>query len=309
MATYRNLGLFLVLAVVWGVAYTAIKVGLEFFPPVTYAAIRYDVAAVCMLAYVSYVTEYWRPKDAKDLTVTLIGGVLVIGAYNAFLFVGEQFVSSAVAAIIIGLNPVLTTGFSRVLLPDERLTPVGVFGLLLSLGGVVVIAQPDPANVLSDGVIGQGLVLVAALSIALGSVLIRRIEHGIQTEGMVAWSTLWGALLLHVVGFGLPSESLSQIEWTTTAVFSLLYLAILASAFGYFLYFILLDRLGPIEINLVSYAAAGFAAISGWFLLNETLSMASVIGFVAIFSGFVIVKRRAIREKLATRQPIRTLHE
>lgn len=262
-----------------------------------------------MLAYVYYMVDYWRPKDTNDLKVTLIGGVLVIGAYNAFLFVGEQVVSSAVAAIIIGLNPVLTTGFSRVLLPDERLTLFGVFGLLLSLGGVVIIAQPDPANVLTDNVIGQGLVLLAALSIALGSVLIRRIEHGIPTEGMVAWSTLWGALLLHVVGFGLPSESLSQIQWTGPAVFSLLYLAVLASAFGYFVYFLLLDRLGPIEINLVSYAAAGFAAISGWFLLNEILSITSVIGFVAIFSGFVIVKRRAIREKLATRKTIQTPHE
>ncbi|MFB6361417.1 MAG: EamA family transporter, partial [Halobacteriales archaeon] len=58
MSRYRNLALFLLLALVWGSAFTAIKAGLEFFPPVLFAAIRYDLAGVLMLAYAWNATEH-----------------------------------------------------------------------------------------------------------------------------------------------------------------------------------------------------------------------------------------------------------
>lgn len=78
----------------------------------------------------------------------------------------------------------------------------------------------------------------------------------------------------------------------------LFYLAVVAGAGGFLLYFVLLDCLGSIEINLVDYVLPVFAALSGWLALNETLHVATFIGFGAIFSGFVLVKRRAIRTEL-----------
>ena len=83
------------------------------------------------------------------------------------------------------------------------------------------------------------------------------------------------------------------------ALSAILYLAVFASAIGYFIYFDLLDRLGAIEINLVSYAAPVFAAVSGWLVLDETLDLLSVVGFFGIFGGFLLLKRDAIREELS----------
>jgi len=65
---YRNLVLFVALAVAWGSAFTAIKAGLEFFPPVLFAAFRYDAAGVLMLAYAAYTTNQWRPKSRQGGT-------------------------------------------------------------------------------------------------------------------------------------------------------------------------------------------------------------------------------------------------
>jgi drug/metabolite transporter (DMT)-like permease len=296
---YRNLALFLFLAAVWGSAFMAIKAGLAYFPPVLFAAVRYDIAGAIMLAYAFYAVDDPFPRGRTQWAVVAVGSLLLIAGYHALLFVGETdpAVTSAAAAVIVSLSPVLTTGFARLFLPGERLTTVGVAGLVLGLVGVVVLTQPDPSDLLGDGAVAKLLVFAAAAAFALGSVLTRRLDSDISIETMEAWSMVGGALVLHLVSVGL-GESFASVVWTTESIAALVYLSVAASAVGFLVYFDLLDRLGPIEINLVSYVAPVFAALSGWVFLAELPTVYTVVGFALIFAGFVLVKHRTIRDEL-----------
>ncbi len=295
---FRNALLFVVLAVAWGSAFTAIKAGLEFFPPVLFAAFRYDLAGLLILGYAVYATDRWRPRTREEWVLVGIGGSLMIAAYHAFLFVGEQGTTSAAAAIIVSLSPILTTGFARAFLPDERLTLVGTVGLLVGFVGVGVLSNPDPGNLLNARTVSLFLVFLAAASFALGSVLTRRVNGELPIETMEAWSMLVGAALMHAASLGL-AESIGEVRWTTEAVVALLYLVVVASALGFLIYFELLDRLGPIEINLVSYAAPVVAAVTGLAVLGETPTVHTVAGFLLILVGFVLLKRQAIRTEFS----------
>lgn len=299
MSRYRNLALFLVLAAIWGSAFMAIKAGLAYFPPVLFAAVRYDVAGVLMLAYAAWAADDPRPRTLGQWTLVAVGATLLIAGYHALLFLGESdpAVTSAAAAVIVSLSPVLTTGFARVFLPDERLTVVGVVGLCLGLLGVVVLARPDPGAILAGGVVAKLLVFGAATSFALGSVLTRWIDATLPIETMEAWSMLGGALLMHAISVAL-GESVGDVTVAAEGLLALAYLALVASALGFLIYFDLLERLGAVEINLVSYVAPVFAALAGWVFLREDLSVATVGGFALIFVGFLLVKRRAIRAEL-----------
>jgi drug/metabolite transporter (DMT)-like permease len=299
---YRNVSLFLLLAAVWGSAFVAIKTGVEDIPPVLFAALRYDIAGVIMLAYAAYAVDRWFPRGRAEWLEVGIGGVFMIAAYHALLFVGEAGpVSGAAAAVLVALSPVLTTGFSRLFLPDEPVTPSTWFGMLTAFIGVAVLVQPDPNDLFSTAVVSKLLVFGAAAAFALGSVLSRRIESEMTIETMEAWSMLLGAALMHLLSIAMPSESFGAIEWTTQAVLSLGYLALFASALGFLIYFDLLDRLGPVEINMVSYVAPAFAALVGWLLLGDGIDANTVAGFLIIFIGFAVVKRRElVREVLGT---------
>jgi drug/metabolite transporter (DMT)-like permease len=300
---YRNLLLFLVLAAVWGSAFMAINAGLKLagIPPVLFAAVRYDIAGVLMLAYAALVLDDPIPRGRGQWALVAVGSVLLIAAYHALLFVGESdpSVTSAAAAVIVSLSPILTTVFARVFLPEERLTVVGILGLLLGLVGVVVLSNPNPDRLLTGAVVAKLLIFAAAAAFALGSVLTRRIDAEMPIESMEAWSMLGGALVMHVVSAGL-GESPAGVDWfSPVALGSMLYLSVGASAVGFLIYFDLLDRLGPIEINLVSYVAPISAALAGWFFLTETPSETTAYGFLLIFLGFLLVKRRAIREEIS----------
>jgi drug/metabolite transporter (DMT)-like permease len=298
VSRYRNLALFVLLAGLWGSAFVAINAGLAYFPPVLFAAVRYDIAAVLMLGYAWYVLDDPLPRTRRGWAAVAVGATFLIAGYHALLFVGEAdpSVTSAAAAVLVGLSPVLTTVFARAFLPDERLSVVGVAGLLVGLVGVVVIARPDPSAVLSGAVVAKLLVFAAAASFAFGSVLTRWLDADLPIEAMEAWSMVGGALLMHVLSAGL-GESLAAVRLTAEGLLALGYLAVVSSALGFLIYFDLLDRLGAVEINLVSYVAPVFAAVVGWLLLQERLRLATVAGFVLVFAGFVLVKRTAIREE------------
>jgi drug/metabolite transporter (DMT)-like permease len=300
VSRYRNLGLFLALAAVWGTSFVAIKAGLAYFPPVLFAALRYDVAGVFMLGYAALATDRWRPRGTRQWATVGVGAALLIAGYHAFLFVGEQGTTSAAAAIIVSLSPILTTVIARGFLPSERLGPAGLAGLALGLVGVGLLVRPAPGRLVGGEMSAELLVFAAVLSFALGSVLTRWLDADLPVETMEAWAMLGGAGLMHAASAGL-GESVGAIAWTPRAVAALGYLALAASAAGFLIYFVLLDRLGPIEINLVSYVAPVFAALGGVVLLGEALDATTVVGFLVIVAGFAVLKREALWRELSGR--------
>ena len=165
---------------------------------------------------------------------------------------------------------------------------------LLGLVGVAVLTAPDPNNLLDADTVGELLIFGAAAAFALGSVLARRSEAELPIETLEAWAMLGGALVMHAVSAGL-GESPASIVWTLEGVLALGYLVVGASALGFLLYFDLLGRLGPIEINLVSYAVPAVAALTGLALLGERPSLLTGVGFLLILTGFVLLKRDVIR--------------
>jgi drug/metabolite transporter (DMT)-like permease len=306
---YRNAILFLILAAVWGSAFMAIKAGLDpayFGPaPVLFAAVRYDVAGLLMLGYAAYATDHPRPVGVRQWAAVAVGAVFLIAGYHAFLFVGETdpAVTSAGAAVIVSLSPVLTTFFARAFLPEERLTAVGVAGLLLGLVGVALLARPDPGNLLAGGFVAKGLVLCAVLLFAFGSVITRWLDAALPIETMEAYSMIGGAALMHVASLAIGESPAVAVRALTGpgalgAIAALAYLSLAASAAGFLIYFDLLDRLGPVEINLVSYVAPVFAAVAGFAVLGEVVDALTVVGFLVICVGFALLKRREIRREL-----------
>ena len=288
---------FVLLALLWGTSFVAIEVGVEYFPPILFAAVRYGAAGLLVLGYAVVATDRWRPRGRDEWLGAAVGGLFVIAAYHGLLYLGQRAVPGAIAAVVVSLSPVLTAVFAGALLDGERLEPIGGVGFLLGLVGVVVVANPDPSSLAGADALGIGLVFVGAASFALGAVLTRPLRTDLPVESMQAWTMLLGAAAL--IGWsGLRGESLAAVEWTAPAIASLAYLTVFSGAVAFLLYFDLLDALGPAELNLVGYLEPVVATLMSWLLLGRVVDAATVAGFGAIVAGFVVVKRRAVRRLL-----------
>ncbi len=285
--------MFVLLASFWGASFVSIDVGLHHFPPILFAALRYDVAGVIILGYAVATTDRWKPRSRADVLAIVTIGVFIIAGHHGFLYLGQQHVSGALAAVIISLSPVLTAVFASAMLADEQLTPFGILGLVFGVAGVAIVADPNPATLLSVGVVGIGLVFLGGACFALGSVLTRPLNTGISLPALQGWAMILGSGLLHVLSTA-RGESASAINWSFPAIASLAYLTLVSGAIAFLLYFHLLDEIGPTELNLVGYLEPVVATLLSWALFGELVAATTVVGFCAIFAGFALLKRNAL---------------
>lgn len=287
------------MSVLFGGTFVAAKAGLAHFPPLLFVALRYDVGAVVLLAYVVYTRSASEllPRTRGDVAGILSTGLVVLGLTNALLFVGQADATSAVGAILFSLNPILTPVFAGLLLADERLSTRGWTGLVVGLAGVAVVVNPDPAMLASGGV-GKLLLFAGAVTGALGTVLVRRSGGTLDSTVRTAWGLPVGALLCHVLSIG-AGESVASVQWGLPALLALGYVGVFAGAIAYVAYFGLIDTAGATHANLVFYVVPVVSTLGGWALLGEAVAPTVGVGFLLVFAGFAILGSESLARPIS----------
>lgn len=297
-----TVALFAMLAGFWGTSFVAIQAGLRYFPPLTFAGIRYLAAGAIIVTYAAVTVERWLPRTLREWASVVVAGVLVFAAYHGFLYLGEEHVSGAVASVVISLSPVLTVVFATLLLDDGGFDLRTAGGFLLGIAGVVVLAHPAPGDLLGTSAVGILLVFVAGAAFALGSVTERPLRTGLPTRTMEGWAMVVGSLVLLGTGAA-TGESVAAIQWTPVALASLAFLTLGSGVLGFMVYFELLGRVGPMDLNLVGYGEPVVATLVSWLALGDVASPATLVGFAFVFAGFAVVKRDALRAKVRALLP------
>lgn len=278
--------LLVVLGLIWGSAYPVIRFGIvSGATPIVFADVRYAISAVAIAA-LALATRVPRP-NARALLLSMVLGIPIVGLYGLFLYVGEQTTSGGLASILIAIAPLLTVLFALPVLPGESLKRSGYLGLAFGFVGVFVLVFPPPGVVLATTIWGPILVLAAATSFAIGSVILRTK----RPEG----ETLWGvsvqfavatAFLLAVIPWLEPHPALPA---SRDVLLSLAYLVIMPSVIGYALYFALHHRVGPGRANVVAYVNPVAALSIGTLLFAEPFEWWELAGFALVVVGLTLV--------------------
>ncbi len=296
----RDIATLLFLGVLWGTAFVFITVGLQSFSPLLLVALRFDITGLVMLGIAAVRRKgSLRPRGRAQWAAIAVAAMFNVTGYHALLFIGQENTAAGLAAIIVAMNPVLTTVFSRALLKDERVGTGGVLGLGLGMAGIVLIVALNPGGLDVRGV-SELLIAGAIVSWALGSVLVRRTRHGLDVFTFVAWHSLAGAGILHALSFIVEGRNVKAV-FDFWGVVSLLYLAVASSALGFAIYFTLLGRIGPIRLNFVSPIAAAVAAVGGLLALGEPVELRAIGAFALIAAGLVLVTRPEVTRRVANR--------
>ncbi|MFB6125975.1 MAG: DMT family transporter [Halolamina sp.] len=298
MSRVRDASLFVALALLWGGGFTAIEVGLREVPPVLLAAYRFDVAALTVFAGLAVVERGRLPvaRTRGDWAAVAVSATLLITANVVLLFFGQTYTTGAIAAVVYSLNPVLTAGFVSLLLPGGDFGVRDAVGVGLGIVGVGLVATPEPGSVVAADAIGVGLVFLAVVAVALGSVVLRRIDATLAGTRLTGWAMAGAAVELHGVSL-LVGEPVA-LPTVPSTLGALAFLGVGGSAAAYSIYFALLGRRGPFAVNLVSYVVPGVAAVTGWLLLGEELGALAVAGFACVVVGFAVVERKALAAEL-----------
>lgn len=290
------------LGFLWGAGFPAIELVVTQLPPLGAAGVRYAVAGGIVLAYAAAVTDRLLPHTSRELLGVTVVGAFMFGGYQGALFVGTQYVSGAVAAVVVTMSPIVAAVVAVPVLGESR-GLLDACGFVLGLAGVGVIAQPTPGpDALSTTAVGVGLVFAGTTLFAVGSVTIQVVDGGFPMESLQGWAMLVGAVLLfgasHLRGESMPAMS----SVSPAAVAALLYITLVAGAGGYLLYFRLVRRVGATETTLVAYLEPVFATLVSILFFGHVVALSTVVGFLAVATGFGLVSREMIARTVERRR-------
>ena len=290
----------LTLCIVWSSTWLVIKVGLRDLPPISYAAIRFVIAVIVLLA-VSAGRVRLLPQRASDYVLLAFTGVLMFAVNYGLLFWGELYVSSGLAAVLQATIPIFGMVFAHIMLPAEPMRLQKLAGSLLALGGVTIIC----ARLLGfNGPMafwgGLGIVFGGALA-AFSNVLLKARVLRVAPGMIAAWQMIFGAAPLLAIGFVVEGNPL-RFHWSALSIFCLLYLAVIGSALTFLLLYWLLPRMSVAKLQTVSLITPPGAVMLGWAVGGEKFSLSSLLGACLVLAGVWMIFRKAEVIERATRQ-------
>ena len=293
-----GLAVLVLISLLWGSSFVAIKVAAGSFGALDIASGRLAIAALC-LGGAAVLTRARVPADpgvwARLLALSLVGQM----APFFLLGVSGQLTASSSSAMMMAAVPLLTFLAGRLFRDGDPWTPrawlglgIGFLGVLMALGW----PRPGDAGAASDW-LGKGAAILAAGGYALGTLISRSLAGRVGLTATVATTMTLSALLMGGVwlalhGGDLLAGGLAPAEsWPDpTATLALVLLGLVNTAGVYFVYFWLIRREGPTFASLNNYLVPIFGVILGAVILGEPVQAQALAGLALVLLGIAVVR-------------------
>lgn len=297
---WQLIGGFLIIYVVWGSTYLAIKWGVQSIPPFAMASMRFLIAGSALFAFTR-----WRGAPAPTRLQwrdSAIVGALLLFVGNGAVSWASQRVSSGLSSVLVATVPlwlVLCEAWQ-----GKRPRVMQVVGVLVGLVGVGLLVLPSSraAAGTSGGTVdplGAAALTLGSLSWTVGSLYSRSSNQARPAALAIAMQMLTGGVLLGLLALVTGDWGrLHPSTITMTSALSLLYLITFGSLIGFSTYMWLLKVASPAAVGTYAYVNPLVAVLLGVALGGERLpataylAMAIIVGGVALVSVVDARRRR-----------------
>lgn len=273
----------LVIALAWGSCFVLLDWGLGEVPVLWFVTWRAVIAGLALLAVIA-VTQRRRLVFAQLRTPTTVGLIGVLAVMNvtvafAAMAASADSVTTGVASVLANAQPLL------VVLPawwlfGERPRLTSVAGVAMGFGGLLFIAAPSGSGR------GAGLALLAAVGIATGALLARRLA-GLDVLVLGVWQFLLGGAVLAVIAAVTDGPPGMQISAQSMA--AVLLLGVVGTALPYVLWFTELRRASITAVTAWTLLVPVIGVILGVVVLGERPTPVEILGDAIVVLALAIV--------------------
>ena len=270
----------LVVCVAWGLNAVAAKVGVNHIPPVFFTGLRFVFVLICIAPWLRTAPGQWP---------VLIPAVFFMGGLHfALIFSGAKYSDASTMAIVNQLYVPISVLLAMIWL-GERVALRRWIGIVTAFCGVVIFSMD--ASVASH-LFGVALLIIDAFSMAVGTVLLRRVS--VPPLVMQAWMAVVGIPFLFITSLVFESGQIAAIAsapWQAWA--ALAYTVIAGSLIGHTCYYILLRHYEVSLVGSVLLLSPAIGVLGGIVILGEPFTPMIVIGSAITLAGVAIVLARA----------------
>lgn len=275
------------LAFLWGIAFLFVQVAVRDIPPLTLVTARVGLGAA-ILYLILRAQGRNLPRFGAIWAHFAVMGLLYNAAPYVLLAWGQQHIDSALAAVFIGLTPLVTMLLAHLFTRDDHFTLAKTVGVGLGFAGLLVLLGPA----LLAGVQATLLGLLAALAAAIsyGTAIV----YGKQKlQGLPPLTAPTAQLATAAIGLA-PLSLLLEQPYTLPlpswpALTALLMLAVLSTALAFYIYYRAMDSTSASTLGMAGYMVPVVATIAGVLILDEQLAWNAYVGFALILAGVLTV--------------------
>jgi drug/metabolite transporter (DMT)-like permease len=279
--------LVVILSLVWGFNWPVLKLGVTGLAPLTFRAVTLPFAALGLLVIARLSGESMRIPRAWWARVAILALFNITG-WNWLMLFGIQQMAAGRAAILAYTLPIWSVLFSLWLL-HEPLSPRKLAGLLVGMAGLAVLLGEEIVNV-RRAPVGALLIIGAAISWSLGTVLLRRWAPPLPQNTLTGWMILlgWAPLVVAAPLFDPhPLASLAAMSGTTW--FAVIYNIVFASTVAYWAWFRMARSLPVVVSSLSSLPVPVVGVLSGMLVLGERPGVTELIALTLVLASLAAV--------------------
>jgi drug/metabolite transporter (DMT)-like permease len=290
------------LALIWGGSFLSIKLAVAETGVLSTVAIRVGGAAAVLWA-VLLPMGYRIPREGRVWGALFVMGLLNNALPFTLITWGQQSIPTGLAAILNASTAIFGVLIAALAFRDETLTARKALGVGLGFLGVATAIGLRNFASLDLTSLSQLAVLGASLCYALSGAFARHALGGLPPQ--VAAAGMLTASAVMMVPFALVREGLPPAHHSAAAWAALGYLAVIATALAYLLFYRIIGRVGAGHASLVTLMVAPVSILLGAWLLGEVLPLRAYLGFALLVAGLVILDGRLLRRQ----RPAATLSE
>ncbi|WP_141430582.1 DMT family transporter [Bacillus sp. 03113] len=289
-----------IVVLTWGFNVTATKILVTNFMPVTMTAFRIFTASIFVIG-ILFFTKKLRMLTQKEFLYVVVGALFNVVAHHYFLSIGLLQTSAANGGLILGLGPLLTT-ILAILFLGSIVTLPKIIGILLGICGVTFIVLDNQGG-LHGASIGDFYVFLSIFFQAASFIVIKKVSKTLDPRVMTGYMLLIGSVILFGISLLVEPSGLKGMASGDYSLWVIFFAsALLATAFGHFLYNYALGKVGVTEASIFINLTPFFALVGAAIFLGEQIVMGQIIGFLFILLG-ILLGSGTLEELLINRVP------
>ena len=232
-------------------------------------------------------------RENSSTDIKLYVGIAFFEVVLPFILIaqGQKYVSSSIASMLIATVPIITLVL-YVIFFKKNVSQFQFVGILLGFLGLIILSWPTQAMNGSGTLLGNVLLLLAAISFALSLILMEKLDDGSPVVHMR--NVLWIAtIILLPLAFIFERPLLLDINGLQTA--SIVILGIFHAGIVYMLYNLLIQKEGALFASFSNYIVPVVGVLLGYFILNESLSLQHITGIFIVLCALLLSNKQTIK--------------
>jgi len=284
----------LILTLLWGFNYSAIKFSNEGISPVFASAIRSLIASICGAIYCLRKGEKLFHTDIRLFHGIVVG--LLFGVEFACIYFGMLYTDSARSVVFVYLSPFVVAVGAHFFLKGDRLTPLKTLGLMTAFVGILFVFYGKPKTAKPNMLIGDLLEITAGILWGATTLYIKRFMAGkVQPIHTFLYQLFFSIPILFGVSLILEPNWIYRID--PLILTSIFYQSVIVAFISYFIWFKLIHQYSVSRLSAFTFFTPIFGVLSGILFLGEEFTFSLMVGLPMVSVGIFVVNWR---EKTAT---------